>query len=610
VVSASAPISGTGWIVIAELPQSEAYATSRLAAILIPGEIIFLTIIATLLFRKVLIEQILQPLNLLRDGARQIGWGNLDFRIEVPRMDEFGEVMLVFNNMTADLEKQQENLLKAIAYEYESQRARELDILLKASEATSSSLDFDTVMGTLAAQLLEISQFESCFISEWDKETNTVVGRLDQSKTFWGEGKRDTYSMNDYPRSKEVLLKGVPIILQGDFEAEEKKWMNELKRTGVIILALQKNNKSIGLVEIATTKKERLFDQKILPACQEILAKAAPSLVEPLSANDPKKLFAIEEALIIASGAEVCSFSEWDEPGNRISNLAVYTNMMWASGQGTGFNPDLETLQLAFDQGKTLAISRLEENSAKAVVFDGTEIMEVESLIIFPLQKGKERIGVIELYDFNHRIQVTPEQITLLRTIADKASYSIENAKLFEQTQKLSLTDQLTELFNMRYFLNFARLEFERIRRYERTISVAMVDIDFFKKINDTYGHDMGDQTLREIAARIKNSVRTVDIVARYGGEEFVILMPETGLNEAYKIAERVMCIIANSPIEIKDVVISVTVSLGVAEIDKSTKSLDELIKRADQALYNAKTNGRNRVESYSSTGGLRNGDY
>lgn len=600
VIAVSTPVELTDWIVISELPQEEAYAASRQAATLIPILVFFLITIVIYTFRKMLNRAIIQPLNFLRDGAHQIGEGNLTFRIEVPRKDEFGEVMIVFNDMAANLEKQQGNLQKAIAYEYESQRARELDILLKASEATSSSLNFDTVMHTLASQLLEISGFESCFISEWDKETNTIVGRLDHSKTFWREGKRDVYSMSDYPRSNQVLLSGIPIILQGDFEAEEKKWMTELKRTAAIILALQTNEATIGLVELATTKKGFLFDQQVLPACKEILANAASSLVSPLSENNPKLLFQIEEALIQASGAEVCSFSEWDKPGNRILNLAVFTNMSWAAGQGTRFNPDLETWNMAFEQGKTITFMHSGEKTTKAVVFDGGETMDVESLIVFPLQKGNERIGVIELYDFNHKTQVTPEQITLLRTIADKASYSIENARLFEKTQQLLLIDHLTELFNMRYFLNFARVEFERIQRYEKAISVVMLDIDHFKKINDTYGHGVGDQVLHEIAALIKNSVRAADIVARYGGEEFLILMPETGLNEACQVAERVRQVVADNPIENKDTAISTTLSLGVAELNRNVKSLDELIKFADQALYKAKANGRNRVESYS----------
>ena len=325
---------------------------------------------------------------------------------------------------------------KAIAFEYESLRARELDILLKASEATSSSLDFDTVMHTLASQLLEISGFESCFISEWDKETNTIVGRLDDSRTFWREDLRDSYSMSDYPQSNQVLLTGIPIILQGDFEAEEKQWMDNLKRTAVITLAISSQEKIIGLAEIETTKKNKIFDTQVLFDCQKILANAAISIKGPLSANEPKKLFEIEDALLQAAGAEVCSFSEWDKPENRLYNLAVSTKITWASGQGTRFNPDLDSWRLALNQGQTITSVGSEEKTTKAIVFDGTETMEVESLIIFPLQKGNERIGVIELYDFNHKIQVTPEQITLLRTIADKASYSIENARLLQLTQK------------------------------------------------------------------------------------------------------------------------------------------------------------------------------
>jgi two-component sensor histidine kinase len=294
--------------------------------------------------------------------------------------------------------------------------------------------------------LLEISGFESCFISEWDKETDTVIGRLDDSRTFWREDNRDSYSMNDYPRSNQVLLTGNPIILQGDFEAEEKQWMDGLKRTAVIILALYSQEKIIGLVELETTKKNKIFDQRILRECQKILANAAISIEEPLSANEPRKLFEIEDVLLQAAGAEVCSFSEWDKPENRLYNLAVSTKITWATGQGTRFNPDLETWRMALDQGKTINFVRSEDATTKAIVFDGTETMEVQSLLIFPLRKGDERIGVIELYDFNHKIQVTPEQITLLRTIADKASYSIENARLLGQTQK-RLAEQ-TELLN------------------------------------------------------------------------------------------------------------------------------------------------------------------
>ena len=149
-------------------------------------------------------------------------------------------VLAIFASQVAGI------LQNAQAYESEARRARELAILLEASDATSSSLDLDKVLQTLAAQLLVISGFESCYISEWDKETNKVYGILDHSRVFWSKEKRDSYSLSDYPRSKEVLLTGNPIILQGDFEAKEKQWMDKLERTAAMVLALQRGRKPLG----------------------------------------------------------------------------------------------------------------------------------------------------------------------------------------------------------------------------------------------------------------------------------------------------------------------------------------------------------------------------
>ena len=182
---------------------------------------------------------------------------------------------------------------------------------------------------------------------------------------------------------------------------------------------------------------------------------------------------------------------------------------------------------------------------------------------------------------------------------AGQAAVAIENAQLFEQAYYLSVTDPLTELSNRRHFFDVAKFEFERTHRYKRTLSVMMVDIDHFKNINDTYGHAVGDLALREIATRIKNSVRTVDIVARYGGEEFIVLMPETGLHEASQVAERVRRSVVDRPIEEDAVTVTATLSIGVAEIDEKSKNVDQLIIYADQALYTAKAAGRNRVAGY-----------
>jgi diguanylate cyclase (GGDEF)-like protein/PAS domain S-box-containing protein len=222
----------------------------------------------------------------------------------------------------------------------------------------------------------------------------------------------------------------------------------------------------------------------------------------------------------------------------------------------------------------------------------------IRSFISAPVEIRGHIAGLINIISAEPDF-FTPLHAERLMAFADQAAIAIENARLFEQAHQLSITDPLTEINNRRHFFEVARFEFERTQRYKRNLSVMIMDIDHFKNINDTHGHAVGDLALCEIVARIKNSVRTVDIVARYGGEEFVVLMPETGLNEAYQIAERVRRSVADYPIENHDAIISATISLGVAEIGKNTKSLDELIKNADEALYKAKANGRNRVESY-----------
>lgn len=223
----------------------------------------------------------------------------------------------------------------------------------------------------------------------------------------------------------------------------------------------------------------------------------------------------------------------------------------------------------------------------------------IRSLICAPVEIQGSVVGIINILSATSNY-FTPLHAERISAFASQAAVAMENAQLYEMARNLSLTDPLTGLFNMRYFTDFSQLEFERVRRYERTLSLVMLDIDHFKNVNDTHGHNIGDLTLHEIAARIKNTVRAVDVVARYGGEEFVVLMPETALDEAVRVAERIRQTIAGQPIENDNIAISITASLGAAEIKRDTNSLDEIIKYADKALYKAKGNGRNRVETYS----------
>ena len=175
-----------------------------------------------------------------------------------------------------------------------------------------------------------------------------------------------------------------------------------------------------------------------------------------------------------------------------------------------------------------------------------------------------------------------------------------------EAMRFLAITDSLTGLFNRRHFNKLAENEISRALRYARPLSVIMLDIDFFKRINDTYGHSTGDTVLQRVATITKDLVRVSDIPARYGGEEFVILLPETPVAEATTIAERLRRQIEGTIHQAKKCSIRITASLGVNDSfgkteKKSLESvLSELVSNADLALYASKHAGRNRVTVYT----------
>ena len=167
----------------------------------------------------------------------------------------------------------------------------------------------------------------------------------------------------------------------------------------------------------------------------------------------------------------------------------------------------------------------------------------------------------------------------------------------FEYQYKLATTDGLTELYNHRYFQEQMKRQIENSKRYETEFSMIILDIDFFKKFNDTFGHQAGDAVLRQVAQTLKRNVRATDIVCRYGGEEMSIILPNTGKDVAYSTAEKICQRVSDKKFKLgNDRETSVTISLGVATFPYDGQSASEIIDSADKRLYNAKNNGRNQV--------------
>jgi diguanylate cyclase (GGDEF)-like protein len=216
------------------------------------------------------------------------------------------------------------------------------------------------------------------------------------------------------------------------------------------------------------------------------------------------------------------------------------------------------------------------------------------SVIAVPLKSSGTVIGVLDLFDRLDAELFDDRDLATIRTFASQATVAIDNVLLHDEAQRLSITDGLTGLWNYRYFTMTIGKEIERSARFGRPLALLMLDIDLFKSVNDTYGHQRGDAVLVELAGRIRAQVRDVDTVARYGGEEIVVILPETDEAGAAQAAERICDAVRRRPFgDPGPGEVDVTVSIGAAVFPTHGGSSTTLLRRADEALYEAKDAGR-----------------
>jgi diguanylate cyclase (GGDEF)-like protein len=220
----------------------------------------------------------------------------------------------------------------------------------------------------------------------------------------------------------------------------------------------------------------------------------------------------------------------------------------------------------------------------------------VHSLLYVPLVSKEKALGVLGVDNIADPNPFSETEEFLLATLADYATVAIDNAHLYTQIQQTAITDELTGLYNRRGLFELGRREVERSLRFGRQLPLLMIDIDYFKEVNDTYGHLVGDQVLLVLAQRFRRNVREIDIVGRYGGEEFVILLLENDLPTAQMIAERLRHLVSSIPVHTDHGPVNVTVSMGVTAVAQDVRDLPTLLQRADEALYAAKSSGRNRI--------------
>ncbi|MBN1543452.1 GGDEF domain-containing protein [candidate division KSB1 bacterium] len=224
--------------------------------------------------------------------------------------------------------------------------------------------------------------------------------------------------------------------------------------------------------------------------------------------------------------------------------------------------------------------------------------MQSGALLCLPLCPLQDQVIGFIVFGKAIRESFSQEEIERFRLLTNHVASVLHKANIYQNTKELAFTDELTGIFNRRYFNQRYQREIGRAKRYKRMLSVLMIDIDHFKKFNDTLGHMQGDRALKEMAGLFEDNIRKADILCRYGGEEFVVILPEIHLEQALTVAEKLRKRVKNRNFIGEQHLPGgkVTISIGAAAFPENGSTADEVLNKADLALYAAKQQGRDKV--------------
>ncbi|MCX7747098.1 MAG: GGDEF domain-containing protein [Clostridia bacterium] len=298
----------------------------------------------------------------------------------------------------------------------------------------------------------------------------------------------------------------------------------------------------------------------------------------------------VNDIILGVMGVSYCTIILYDDKRKR---LKVHTTNIKDQNDLITLNDNINCPNLlnALDSGKPII-----ENFVDPSHYLFTQGRDINSLICVPLNTKSRKFGLV-IIEQKYYNAFDDDNVRLLDIIGQQVGFAMENAELYQRMQELATIDGLTGVFNRLYFQERLQKEFKSSQEDHYALSLAIFDIDHFKRFNDTYGHLFGDKVLKTITEVIRNSLRSSDIFARYGGEEFVILFPRTGVMQAVEKVEALRLKIASTLVKDNLVEASVTVSFGIASFPEIAATEAELLRKADDALYKAKEAGRNCVK-------------
>lgn len=263
-----------------------------------------------------------------------------------------------------------------------------------------------------------------------------------------------------------------------------------------------------------------------------------------------------------------------------------------------GFLEEEEIISLALKSHLPLVVE--EASKDKRCSAGLLKLLKLEQMLLQTLYAHGKTLGLVIAGNTKRKKNLTPEEVSRFSTIVNQAGIALENAQFYEKIQELTLHDELTGAYNYRYFYPKLREETRLASRYRQPLSLAIIDLDDFKRYNDTNGHLAGDTALKQVAQILISRLRKTDVVVRYGGEEFAVILPVTNRLGAKKILEDLRKEIENYPFPGKESSRKLTISAGISTYPYDAREARELVETADKGVYLAKSKGKNQVCIYT----------
>ncbi len=482
---------------------------------------------------------------------------------------------------------------------------QKIAILYDASQAVISTFDLDEVLSQIISIMRDYFHLKHVAVVLLDPETRTL-----QVRTHVGWNKESEAMV--IPLGKGLIGTAAKLKrpIYAPNVAQDSRYVMSIPTTkSELAVPLIVRDEVVGVLDCQSSQ-ENFFDSETIDLLMLFSTQASIALQNArLYSNEQRKARQLEAINTIASQTTAVL-----EIGGLLQRSCGVILQAFAVDHVAMLLGEDGDLVLSAHQGKltprmsiggTLprgaglcarAISSgkpVIENDTAAVEGYVAGFEETRSEMCLPLISLGETLGVMALESAQVKA-FSPADVQPLESVADICAAAIQNARYFERVRQLAYVDGLTGMFNRRYFETRIAEEVERAQRYQNELSVIMVDIDNFKKLNDEFGHLLGDEALRQVATIFAQNLRKVDIACRYGGEEFVILAPQTSAEHAQAVAEKLRKVVEAWPFP--GVPRAVTISAGVSSYPANGRTRDELVKAADVALYSAKQEGRNRV--------------